>query len=195
MEDFTDHKIIQGIRNRDDTIFKFLQVRYQDSIRLMVIEMGGNKEDAKDIFNEGLVTLIGLVDHKDFRLTCKLGTLLYALCSKKWKQQMDKQKAAKNYQYRRIDPDPDDDFSEEIDEKLYMSIFWESFQKLDRICKQILEGYLKDLSPREIADVLGYSYGYVRKRKSLCHSFLMKEIENHPDIIKLKETGELVPVQ
>lgn len=195
MEDFADHKIIQGIRNRDDTIFKFLQVRYQDSIRLMVIEMGGNQEDAKDIFNEGLVALIGLVDREDFRLTCKLGTLLYALCNKKWKQQLEKQKAARNYQHRRIDPDPDGDFSDEIDQKLYMSIFWESFQKLDRICRQILEGYLKEIPPREIADMLSYSYGYVRKRKSLCHSYLMKEIEIHPDIIKLKETGELIPVQ
>jgi hypothetical protein len=77
---------------------------------------------------------------------------------------------------------------------LYREIFWESFKKLDKVCRDILEGYLKEIPPREIAEMLGYSYGYVRKRKSLCHSYLMKVIENHPDYIKIKQTEQTADV-
>lgn len=187
MEQYSDQYIIDGIRNRNDTAFKYLQVKFQDSIRLMVIEMGGSREDAQDVFSEGLIALIRLVDQDDFKLTCKLGTLVYALCNKKWKQNLEKQVAVRNYHVRKLDPSPEKDFSEDIDQQLYQEIFWESFSQLDKVCQDILDGYLKETSPKDIAENLGFSYGYVRKRKSMCHSFLMKTIQSHPTYIQIKQ--------
>lgn len=188
MEKFSDQHIIDSIRKRDDRAFKYLQVKFQDSIRLMVTELGGSPEDAKDVFSEGLIALIHLVDRKDFVLTCKLGTLVYALCKKTWMQHLEKQVAVKNYHVRKLESSPDWDFTEESDKQLYQEIFWESFTQLEKVCQEILEGYLKEISPKDIAEKLGYSYGYIRKRKSMCHSFLMKMIENHPVFRKIKQT-------
>jgi RNA polymerase sigma factor (sigma-70 family) len=192
MNNLSDDILISGIRNRDDTAFKYLQVKFQDGIRLMVIEMGGTQEDAKDVFSDGIIELIRLVEQDDFKLTCKLGTLVYALCKKKWKQQLEKRVAARNYRFRRDEPEPPLDFTEDTDEELYRNVIWESFRKLDESCKRILEGYLKEISPKEIATSLGYSYNYVRKRKSLCYSYLMELIENHPDFVKIKETEAIL---
>jgi len=188
MEQYSDQHIIDSIRKREDVAFKYLQVKFQDSIRLMVQEMGGCQEDARDVFSEGLIALIRLVDQEDFTLTCKLGTLVYALCKKTWKQHLEKQVAVRNYHVRKLDSSPEWDFTEETDQQLYQNIFWESFRQLEKVCQEILEGYLKELSPRDIADKLGYSYGYIRKRKSMCHSFLMKMIQNHPTFKKIKQT-------
>ena len=154
----------------------------------MVLEMGGSQEDAKDVFSEGLVALIRLVDREDFELNCRLGTLVYALCKKSWLQQLEKQVAMRNYHVRKLDSPEEQDFTEEADQKLFHEIFWESFNKLDKVCQDILGGYLKEISPREIADQMGYSYGYVRKRKSMCHGYLMKLVEGHPTYIKIKQT-------
>ena len=195
MRRFTDDIVINGIRSRDDVVFNYIQVKFQDSIRLMVMEMGGNQDDAQDIFNEGLIALIRLVDKEDFKLNCNLGTLLYALCNKQWKQQLEKRIAARNYHVRKLDTEPGIDFTEDYDYELYRTVFWETFEKLDDTCKKILEGYLKDLSPREISENLGFSYGYVRKRKSLCHSYLMKMIENHPDYIRIRESENIAIVE
>jgi len=188
MEKNSDQYIIQRIRAREDNAFVYLQVKFQDSIRLMVLEMGGSKEDAKDVFSEGLVALICLVDREDFVLNCRLGTLVYALCKNTWLLQLEKQAAVRNYQVRRLDNPDEQDFTEESDQQLYHDIFWESFKKMDKVCQDILGGYLKEISPKEIADTMGYSYGYVRKRKSLCHGYLMKLIEGHPTYIKIKQT-------
>jgi len=188
MEKFSDQHIIDSIRKRDDVAFKYLQVKFQDSIRLMVLEMGGSQEDAKDVFSEGLIALIRLVDREDFTLTCKLGTLVYALCKKTWKQHLEKQVAVNNYHLRKLESTPDWDFTEEVDQQLYQEIFWESFKQLEKVCQEILEGYLKEISPMEIAEKLGYSYGYIRKRKSMCHGFLMKMIQNHPIFKRIKQS-------
>ena len=188
MEKYNDQHIIDSIRNRDDLAFKYLQVKFQDSIRLMVSEMGGSQEDAKDVFSEGLIALIHLVDREDFVLNCKLGTLVYALCKKTWKQHLEKQVAVNNYHVQKLESSPEWDFTEEADQQLYQEIFWESFKQLEKVCQEILEGYLKEISPKDIAEKLGYSYGYIRKRKSMCHGFLMKMIEGHPTYIKIKQS-------
>ncbi len=196
MQSYSEDILINGIRNRDDGVFKYLQVKFQDGIRLMVLEMGGRPEDAKDVFNEGLIALIRLVDKEDFKLTCKLGTLLYALCNKIWKQQIEKQTAARNYHLRKLDTTPTKDFSENYDEELFKDIFWGCFELLDTVCKEILKGYLKEISPMDIAKSLGYSYGYVRKKKSTCHSYLIQMIENNPVFVKIQNSEkELTPVQ
>ena len=188
MEKYNDQHIIDSIRKREDVAFKYLQVKFQDSIRLMVMEMGGSQEDAKDVFSEGLIALIRLVDREDFVLNCKLGTLVYALCKKTWKQHLEKRVAVRNYHVRKIDSSPDWDFTEETDQQLYQEIFWECFKQLEKVCQEILEGYLKEISPKEIAEKLGYSYGYIRKRKSMCHGFLLKMIESHPTYIQIKQS-------
>ena len=191
MTHLLDERVVQGIRERDDRVFKYLQVKFQDSIRLMVLEMGGNAEDAKDVFNEGLIALIRMVDEKDFKLTCKIGTLIYALCNKKWKQQLEKQSAARNYHVRKLDTSLTSDFTEDYDEKLYHKIFWEGFQSLDKICRDILTGYFREISPKEIASTLGYSYGYVRKKKSICYNYLIKVIKSNPLFIKIKKADKV----
>jgi DNA-directed RNA polymerase specialized sigma24 family protein len=187
-----DH-IIQGIRTRDDRVFKYLQVKFQDSIRLMVLEMGGTTEDAKDVFSEGVITLIRLVDEKDFTLTCKIDTLLYAVCNKIWKQQLEKQTAARNYHVRKLEASSDTDFSEDYDDKLYHAIFWECFQKLDRVCREILSDYFREISPMDIAANRGYSYGYVRKKKSICYSYLISLIEENPMFVKIRKAEKVAP--
>lgn len=194
-DQYNDDVVIRGIRNRDDNVFKYIQVKFQDSIRLMVLEMGGTPDDAKDIFNEGLIALIRLVDQEGFKLTCKFGTLLYALCNKQWKQQLEKQVAARNYHVRKLDSEPARDFSEDTDHELYKEIFWGNFEKLDKVCQKILKGYFREISPKDIAKALGFSYGYIRKRKNMCHNFLMKMIQKHPDYIKIKRTEHLTTVE
>jgi len=188
MKVHSEQHIIDSIRRREDVAFKYLQVKFQDSIRLMVIEKGGTQEDAKDVFSDGLIALIRLVDRDDFTLTCKLGTLVYALCLKSWQQHLEKQVAVRNYHVRKPYDAPEWDFTEDADQQLYQDIFWECFKQLEQVCQEILEGYLKEISPKVIAEKLGYSYAYIRKRKSMCHSFLMKMIEGHPTFRKIKQS-------
>ncbi|RPI45561.1 MAG: sigma-70 family RNA polymerase sigma factor, partial [Bacteroidetes bacterium] len=173
--------VIRGIRNREDNAFHYLQVKFRYSIRLMVLESGGTEEDARDVFNDGIEALIRLADREDFRLNCRLGTLVYAICSKIWKQLLKKKRHLRKYLFMKEDDRPEGDFSEDQDQQLYREIFWNSFRQLNKSCQEILESYLLEVPPREIAEKTGRSYGYIRKKKSLCHGYLMEMIESHRD--------------
>jgi RNA polymerase sigma factor (sigma-70 family) len=185
VKEYSDSEIIECLRNRQSYVVRYLSDRYLPMIRLMVIQMGGNSEDAKDIFQEGLMIMLEKIDNKEFALTCKFKTFLYCVCENLWKQVIVKRQAAANYFSRREENDDNNDFTEHIDNRLYEEIFHRVFETLDPAGKKILKLYWEEMSPQEIADKLGYTYGYVRKKKCEAQNELIMKVKNHPDYKKI----------
>lgn len=157
-------------------------------IRLIVYPNGGTNEDAHDIFQDGLIIMLEKLDNKEFALTCKFKTFLYCVCEHLWKRVLDKRQAASNYLTRRNEPEVEKDFTEIIDQQTYEEIFSDVFETLDPISKKILTLYWQEISPQEIADKLGYTYGYVKKKKCEAQSELTEKVKKHPGYMLIKRT-------
>jgi RNA polymerase sigma factor (sigma-70 family) len=192
VKEYTDSEIIECLKNRQSYVVKYLSDRYLPMIRLMVFQMGGSLDDAKDVFQDGLIIMLEKIDQDDFILTCKFKTYLYAVCENLWKSVLDKKQAAANYFSRRNDDDLEGDYSEIHDNRIYENIFYEVFDTLDPACQKILKLYWEELTPDEIAEKLGVTNGYVRKKKSEAQSQLVSRIKQHPayrDIMKTERVN------
>jgi RNA polymerase sigma factor (sigma-70 family) len=189
VKEYTDIEIIECLRNRQSYVVHYLSDRYLPMIRLMVIQLGGNPEDAKDIFQEGLMIMLQKIDNREFALTCKFKTFLYCVCENLWKSIIAKRQAAVNYFARRTEPEGEEDFTEVMDNNLCREIFLSVFDTLDPVSKNILKLYWEEVSPQEIADRLGYSYGYVRKKKCEAQAELTEKVKMHPDYNKIVNPG------
>jgi RNA polymerase sigma factor (sigma-70 family) len=161
-------------------VFEYIDHEYRESLRLHILTNSGSSQDADDIYQDTIIRIIEMADKYDFKLTCDLSTLLYTICDKKWKLVLNKKSIAKNYLIRKNDSDDDKDNTELVDCQLYNSIFWESFNSLQDDCKRLLKACLKEIPIKEIADILNYTYKYVRRKKCLCHDFFAEQIINHP---------------
>ncbi len=161
-------------------------------IRMMVHQTGGTTDDAHDIFQDGLIIMLEKLDNKQFALTCKFKTFLYCVCEHLWKTLLEKRQSAVNYLTRNPEREDDRDFTELPDHQMYEKIFQEVFKTLDPISRKILTLYWKELSPQKIADKLGYTYGYVRKKKSEAQSELTEKVKKHPEYIRIKSTEDAV---
>lgn len=188
MKEYSDNEIIECLRNRQSYVVHYLSERYMPMIRLMVFQKGGSTEDARDIFQDGLIIMLEKLDNKEFALTCKFKTFLYCVCENLWKSVLDKRQAATNYLSRRSEPEGEKDFSDSLDIEMYEGIFREAFDTLDPISKKILTLYWQEISPQEIAEKLGYTYGYVRKKKCEAQSELTEKVKKHPGYMKIKST-------
>jgi RNA polymerase sigma factor (sigma-70 family) len=189
VKEYTDIEIIECLRNRQSYVVHYLSDRYLPMIRLMVTQLGGTPDDAKDIFQEGLMIMLEKIDNKEFALTCKFKTFLYCVCENLWKSIIAKRQAAVNYFSRRTEPEEEKDFTEVMDNNLCREIFLSVFDKLDPVSKNILKLYWEEVSPQEIADRLGYSYGYVRKKKCEAQAELTEKVKVHPDYQKIVNSG------
>lgn len=188
MKEYTDNEIIECLRNRQSYVVHYLSDRYMPMVRLLVFQKGGSAEDARDIFQDGLIIMLEKLDNKEFALTCKFSTFLYCVCENLWKTVLDRRQAAANYITRRMEPEHEKDFTELIDHELYQEIFRDVFETLDPISKKILTLYWQEVSPQQIADKLGYTYGYVRKKKCEAQSELTDKVKRHPGYVSIRST-------
>ncbi len=192
MKEYSDREIIDSLRSREGSVVHYLSERYLPMIRLMVFQMGGTAEDAKDIFQDALIIILYKIDNNELVLTCKLKTFLYSICNNLWKSILEKRSAASNYLVRKIEDDPVPDFTEIYDNKLYENIFYDMYETLDPVCQNILKLYWEEFSPKEIATKLGYTYGYIRKKKCECQGELVKKVKNNSEYKSLKSGEERI---
>lgn len=188
MKEYTDNEIIECLRNRQSYVVHYLSDRYMPMIKLMVSQTGGSTEDARDIFQDGLIIMLEKLDDKQFALTCKFKTFLYCVCEHLWKTLLEKRVAASKYLNRTSEPEFEKDFTEVMDHQMYEKIFQEVFKTLDPISRKILKMYWEEKTPQEIADKLGYTNGYVRKKKCEAQSELTEKVKNHPDYVRIRNT-------
>jgi len=188
VKEYTDNEIIECLRNRQSYVVHWLSDRYMPMIRLMVYQKGGSTEDARDIFQDGLIIMLEKLDDKKFNLTCKFKTFLYCVCEHLWKTILEKRQSAANYLNRRSEPESEKDFTDMIDYQMYEQIIQDVFKTLDPISKKILTLYWQEKSLQEIADQLGYTYGYVRKKKCEAQGELTEKVKRHPGYMRIKKT-------
>jgi RNA polymerase sigma factor (sigma-70 family) len=154
----------------------------------MVFQNGGTADDAYDIFQDGLIIMLEKIDNENFVLNCKFKTYLYCVCENLWKTVLDKRKAASNYIAKTEMIDSEEDTSELMDHKMYHKIFREVFDSMDAGSREILSLYWKDVPPQDIAEMLGYTYGYVRKKKCEAQNELTLRIKQHPEYRRIMST-------
>jgi RNA polymerase sigma factor (sigma-70 family) len=191
VKEYTDIEIIDCLRKRESYVVRYLWDRYMPMIRLIVSRMGGTTEDAKDIFQESLMIILEKIDSREFALTCRFKTYLYCVSENLWKSVLDKRKAAANYFLRKTDDESEKDIGELIDNKISEEIFREVFDSLDPVSKAILKLYWQDVSPQEIAGRLGYTYGYVRKKKCEAQAELTERVKNHHGFRQIMDSEEV----
>jgi len=187
MKNYTDQEIIQGLKSGESYAVKHLAKEHLPVIRYFISKNNGSDEDAKDIFQDALFIIIEKIYNNDFVLQGTLSTYLFAICKNLWLMALDKQKAAKNYELRRSLEHNENDFTEFGDSVFYENIFRQCFDSMDDVSQKILKMYWMEIPPIEIAEKLGYSYGYVRKKKSECMKELKSKIMEHPDFSELEK--------
>ncbi len=186
MKKYTDQEIIQGLKSGESFAVRFLVKDFLPVIRHYISKNNGNSEDAKDIFQDALYIIIEKIYSNDLVLHGTLSTYLFAICKNLWLMALDKQKAAKNYELRRTVSLSENDFTESADRTFYENIFRQCFNEMDDVSQKILKMYWMEISPAEIAKKLGYTYGYVRKKKSECMKELKNRIISHRDFKELE---------
>lgn len=178
---YTEEQLLRGIKDRNSEVVEYVNREYRPVIRLLIHRMGGSVADAKDIFQDGIIELIRMSEDSSFQLTSSIKTLLYAVCKNRWKyrSRMNHRIVSLNADQHDVVEEPG--FEEMNDTGLYEKLFWGTFNKLPKTCREVLILHFRNHQNSEIARLLNLSEGYVRKRKSVCTRKMIDTI---------KRTGE-----
>lgn len=182
-----DQEILLHLQsNRSDQQDKGLRVLYQlhyGMIEQLVLRNNGEREDAADIFQDGLVALFHKSRQPGFVLTASLKTFLYAICRNLWLMTLRKTKRETpltDVHQETVSLDAGIlDILEDNDRNQLVA---EGLQHLGGDCQKVLQLYYFERSKmKEIAETMGYSGEQVAKnKKSRCLSKLREWVMAQP---------------
>ncbi len=186
-----DHKYIEALVTNNTRVLNELYQKYSSKIVHFITKNSGDYDDAQDVIQETLITIYNQAVEKDFVLTCPFDAYFYLLCKRKWLNILNKKGIDKVTILEEITSISDEQemlANETVIFEERSSLFMQKLEELGGKCKEIITLSFKIKKMEEVAEKLGVSYGYARKKKSECIGKLTKLIKSSSIYTKLKNT-------
>jgi len=185
LNNFQRRNFIEGIRNQDKTVLKKLYADYFPTIKRFVLDNSGCEQDAQDVFQEGIIITYRKIKNGTFELTSSFKSYIYSVCRFIWIKQLSKKKTDNSNQniyaeYEDIQDVSVDEYEQNEQYKLYQT----HFKRLSKDCQKIMSLFLKKVSLKEIAEIMGIeSVQFVKRKKYKCKEQLIRYIKSDPKYI------------
>ena len=155
----TDREVVLGILNNSEDALNKLYIGYFPMILQFILNNNGDEDDAKDVYQEGIIVLYNKIKGGNFELSSKLKTYIYSVCRRIWLKKLAQQsrKTSNIADFEDVISTEDDvEQHEEKDqqfEKMQAALL-----HLGEPCKTIIQDfYIHNLSMQDICEKFGYT--------------------------------------
>ena len=151
--------LLRGLANNDSKAIETIYKENFKMVQALIINNNGTYDDARDIFQEAMITLYDKAKSDSFVLTSQIKTYLYSVCRRLWLkrlQQIGKFVAQPEVLEETVAVEDDIDIHEK--KNADFAIMDRALNSLGEPCKSLLESfYLQKKGMNEIATDFGYT--------------------------------------
>jgi RNA polymerase sigma factor (sigma-70 family) len=155
----TDREVVLGILNNSEEALNKLYTGYFPMILQFILNNNGDEDDAKDVYQEGIIVLYNKIKSGNFELSSKLKTYIYSVCRRIWLKKLSQQSKKSN------DVTDFDDLisvEEDVEQHEEKDRQFDKMQSalihLGEPCKTIIQDfYINNLSMQDISEKFGYT--------------------------------------
>lgn len=177
-ENYSNEALITGIRRKDRAVLEYIYQQYFPMIIEFVGKNSGTREDAKDIFHDGLTAIYEKSVKGDISLKSSFKTYLYAICKNLWLMVLRRKKTALKVETKEnLMTAMPKSIEEDIISQQRYKLFRQYFAILGEDCQKVLNMFFQGVSLKEIAEKMGFSESYAKKKKFTCQKQLIGSIE------------------
>ena len=169
-----DNILIQSLRSSkvldQNKAFQSIYEKFFGMILTHISNNNGNLDDAKDVFQDGIIVLYNKVRSDDFYLNSTLKTFFFAICKNVWYNKLRKSKRIQSTDKFSDEEMVEDSILETImnDEK-YQQVGTLLNQLGDPCRKLLISIYFKKYKMVDVAKEMGYaSEGVAKNKKAFC---------------------------
>ncbi len=185
-----DQKYVDGLLANDSVLINEIYSRFAPKVIAFVRNNSGDETQARDIVQETLITIYDQAKTKELQLTCPFDAYFFLICKRKWLNVLKKtgKKEVTIEEERLYISDNTQEQVENIEEfEKQQDLYLQMLSQIGKTCKDIITLGLSSLSMQEVAEQLGITYAYARKKKSLCLAKLTELIQSSPQYHRLKK--------
>ncbi|MCX2451647.1 sigma-70 family RNA polymerase sigma factor [Pedobacter sp. PLR] len=155
----TDREVVLGVLNDSEDTLNKLYTGYFPMVLQFILNNNGDEDDAKDVYQEGIIVLYNKIKGGNFELSSKLKTYIYSVCRRIWLKKLSQESRKTNNI-----SDFEDIMAVEVDLEQHE----EKDQQFDKMndallhlgepCKTIIQDfYINSLSMQDICEKFGYT--------------------------------------
>jgi len=178
-----DRELIEGLLRRDRKILMLFYQEFFPVIEKHVLLNSGNKDDAKDLFQEVLVALYRNFGQKNARLTTDLKSYIFVIGQKMWYKELRFRKRyhARLEDFQKLDPWKESEMDKYLEQKRF-SLYQKHIVKLPEDCRKLFKFISEKITIEDLKKKMDFSSGeYTKRRKYMCIQKLIKLIKEDPD--------------
>ncbi|EDP94409.1 sigma-70 family RNA polymerase sigma factor [Kordia algicida OT-1] len=173
-------KFIDG----DAAFLKQLYAKNYFGVEAYILKNSGTKEQARDVFQHGLLVLYTLLKKEKLQIS-NFDNYLFTVCKNFWIKQSSQNSVTKLNTVTLVDESPD--LASFHIEQLQWNLFKEKLESLKETCKTIIKLTLAKVSYAEISKKLKFSNENAARQKAFrCKTKLFKMIQADVRFKKLK---------
>lgn len=169
--------LLKGLKENDYKILDKIYKTYLPKITSMVIQNKGTRDDARDVFQEGLVVVYNKVQSPDFEFTSGFYNYFYQVCKYIWIRQLKKKHRTEVTLEEEDRLEGRVNIESELIETEKRQFYKKKFALLKEDCQNVLQSFFDGKSLNEIAQKMGYTNEYVKRKKFKCKEKLVKLIK------------------
>jgi RNA polymerase sigma factor (sigma-70 family) len=175
---YNDKRIIEGIRNQDDVILRWLYDNYYLTVRDHVMKNSGSQDDIADVLQEAIIVLYRQVRDNDLSLDTDLKGYFFGIVRNIWNAQLRKNRKS----IELTEDIADDRDPEGYSDPLLERVVKRAFEKLKPDQQEVLRLFADGISYEDIAARMNLgSEVYARRKKYLCKEELLDILKEDPE--------------
>ncbi|TYZ09249.1 sigma-70 family RNA polymerase sigma factor [Hymenobacter lutimineralis] len=158
---YTDEEFVAAIRLGDDRALAQLYRLHLPMVLHLVQQNSGTEDEAKDVYQEGVIVFYEKVRDGSLELSCQIKTYLYAVCRRLWLKRLAEKgryggRLDDHEPYLETGAEADLVLAEQRDQQF--ALMEQALSQLGEPCRSLLEGYyLLDKSMQQLTADFGYT--------------------------------------
>lgn len=192
MKKYSDSDILATIRSGSDgKIFEQLYVRIFYKVKSMIIKSGGDEEEARDIFQDAVLTFYKQVKLDKYKHNTEIDGYIYTVSRNAWynRLKVKNRHTAIDETYNTKEDDSGTPESNYFDSEKSNHLY-QALEKLGDRCKELLINTIyHGFSMQQVCEKMGFSSENAAKTKNYkCKQRLIKVVNENKELKSILQT-------
>jgi RNA polymerase sigma factor (sigma-70 family) len=184
-----DQKYVDALVYNDSKGIAEIYARFVPKVIGYIKKNSGDEARAQDIVQESILTIYDQAKTKGLQLTCPFDAYFFLICKRKWLNVLKKsspERVTINEEITSIDAEIQSQADETAMFDAQASLFNQMLGSMGEKCRELIKLTFTIKSMEMVAEKLGVTYAYARKKKSLCVGKLTEMIRGSRQYQTLK---------
>ncbi len=193
MLEFTTQEILNGIQKNNSIVVQYIYDKYFHGIKKFIEKFGGSKDDALDVFQDGIVLIYEQLISGEIKQIDSFKGYFFSICKFKWFNTIRNGKVGDytNVEMEEILPSFEfnqhsESWNDQLEKEKRVKVYFNSFMELESTCQMMIRYVAYGWTIEDIADKMNLSVTYTYRKRKACLNKLIQLVEE-----RLKENKNM----